>query len=184
MQSVSVSNLLKGESCTYRIKASCGAPGFGVDDKSTAAPNKWKITYVAFNEEHIGTNSVSDLNTPLASRSTMSPGMGMPQRDSVFNKVTPIAADSIGYEGDYDIFYKGWQMFGNSEQGVTHGISSSGSADCMKRDMIVTVTAQNVDQGSDTLSLSFTAGSIQNSSVGIKLVSTVAALGLAALSVF
>ena len=113
----------------------------------------------------------------------MSPAVGMPGRGLAFNKFSATAADSTGFEGDYDVFYKGWQMYGSPEQGISTGLSASGAPECMARDIVVSVTASNADQGTQTLMLDFMAGPIlSNFSTGIKVASTVAAAGLAALS--
>ena len=42
-------NLLKGESCTYRVEANCGAPGFMLEDGSTADTNYVGISYTEWN---------------------------------------------------------------------------------------------------------------------------------------
>lgn len=49
---ISVRALANGESCTYRIKAQCGAPGLSQNDELTTADHtKYEITTMEFNEE-------------------------------------------------------------------------------------------------------------------------------------
>ena len=51
----------------------------------------------------LGFADPSTLSTPISERGRMAPAAGMPARNDNFNKLNPLAADSTGFEGTYDV---------------------------------------------------------------------------------
>lgn len=47
---LTVTGIKNGESCSFRIKAKCGAPGFKVKDASTAPADSYDATYVEYTD--------------------------------------------------------------------------------------------------------------------------------------
>ena len=45
---VTVTGLTRGDSCTYRIKSLCGAPGFALKSESTGKDAKFAISFVEY----------------------------------------------------------------------------------------------------------------------------------------
>lgn len=79
-----VHGLKFGESCTYRVKATCGAPAFEVDETSTIDHDRVLITYTEFNSNNIDDANISTLLTPVADREEMTYANGLPPRNQHF----------------------------------------------------------------------------------------------------
>jgi len=84
-ESFTVANLAKGESCTYKIRANCGAPAFLMESGSTAGFNEVGISYIEFNRNKVITDSEgSSSSSAIADRYNMTFETGMPPRNQTF----------------------------------------------------------------------------------------------------
>ena len=55
---IAIRDLKAGESCTFKVDAQCGAPGFQIKDASTAtALRKVQVSFVEFNLEAVTMDS-------------------------------------------------------------------------------------------------------------------------------
>ena len=82
--SAEVHGLKFGESCTYRVKATCGAPAFEIDEDSTIDHDRVLITYAEYNSNNIDDANISTLLTPVADRDEMTYANGLPPRNQMF----------------------------------------------------------------------------------------------------
>jgi hypothetical protein len=82
--SVEVNGLNFGESCTYRVKATCGAPSFEIDADSTIDHDRVLITYAEFNSNNIDDANISTLTTLIADRDDMTYANGLPPRNQFY----------------------------------------------------------------------------------------------------
>ena len=61
---LTVTGIKNGESCSFRIKAKCGAPGFKVKDASTAPADSYDATYVEYTDKNVSEDSTTKRPKP------------------------------------------------------------------------------------------------------------------------
>jgi hypothetical protein len=82
---VTITNLTEGESCTYRIKAKCGAPAFKeADDSEVDNTTLLQVSFFEFNTDTYPETEESTNKTNVHHRGKMAPGKGLPPRDQSF----------------------------------------------------------------------------------------------------
>jgi len=176
-------NMKAGDSCTYRIQAACGAPGFQID--SSLDPATYEVTYVEWNSQTVGMPFASTLSTPIVDRAASAPAMGYPPRNFVYSYFSTIVADTAGFTGNYDQYKGGNMIYGNSVQGVSLGFSNANLGGCSDRNILVTVTALT-DQNLNYINLNAASYKLiegMNGSFGLQL-ATASLAGLVAASLF
>jgi len=50
---VTVSGMARGDSCSYKVKSACGAPGFALKSESTATNAKVAISFMEFQDDKV-----------------------------------------------------------------------------------------------------------------------------------
>lgn len=179
---MTATGLASGETCTYRVSASCGGPGFKVESTTTAADDAYSVTYIAFNEQSSGTNEVSVASTSLVDRSNMAAAPGLPPRNYMV-KSKLVVADREATSGNYNEVTKGFAVFGAPMQNTDMGFSTTGRAECEPRDMLVTVVALS-DFGTKFVNLDFKSFTLTSNPNGATLLTGAVSLALVSLSLF
>lgn len=180
-QVVEIMGMQAGDSCTYKITADCGAPGFSID--STLNTTDYDVTYVEWNDMTIGSYNVSTLATPIAARNSTSPAKGQPIRSQIFSYFSNIVADTYGYTGTYNKTIGDNLIYGNNIQGGSFGFSNSNMG-CAPRNMLVTIST-NVVQEVHMLNLNASSFKIIEGDGATALqIATASLVGLVAASLF
>jgi hypothetical protein len=146
---INVTGLALGQTCYYKVLASCGAPSFLPNDTSRV-----EIEYVQFQNASLNTSDVVLGYGTYTSNSTnhrqSEPMMSMPRRDHYFNAAqganmvtnqnitafnsTTTNGTVFGYSGRYDKNTAGRKVFGAAAQGVSYGnLTDTTQADCLPR---------------------------------------------------
>lgn len=80
---ITIQNLTKGESCTIKVKSSCGAPAFQILDNANVTDTSVYITYIEYNEKNLNVSgSKSDYNKDSKQRKAEKPDDERPMRNS------------------------------------------------------------------------------------------------------
>ena len=80
---ITVQNLTKGESCTIKIKSSCGSPAFQLGDNGNATSSKIYMSYIEYNENNMNTtDKKSDYSKNSTSRKEEKPDDERPMRNT------------------------------------------------------------------------------------------------------
>lgn len=202
-------NLEKGASCTYKIKAKCGAPGFQVK----SGGEKYDISYVEYDKDEVTMSS--DGKRPKPTQSITNQGKQTsgqkrpPRKDSSGNEIKskdlgakdddrkppPMFQEASkdkdsytagGYgepsSGTYDPTVKGYKTFGTTGQGTkAEGAKDRTKGECVEREQFVTITAKETTTASDTVLLE--VGAYSFDTAGATAIKAAAATLLAAFSV-
>lgn len=170
-KTITVKGLADGESCTFKIKAKCGAPGFRVLPDSTATLTNFDITFVEYTVTDPNSDGKLDQTAAFRSMGKMGSGQKRPPRiDAQGNVISsknlgepdgdrkppPMFADSTKQKdsyssggfgskssGTYDGAVKGFKTFGTIGQGdMKMGVKDNNEGECAGRFQLVTVTAK------------------------------------------
>lgn len=82
---ITINGLYEGESCSYRVKASCGAPYFALEEGSSIG-DKVTISFVEYANRKVAGAEVSEANTPVNMRDEMTAKEGQPPRNQEFRE--------------------------------------------------------------------------------------------------
>jgi hypothetical protein len=80
---ITINGLYEGESCSYRVKASCGAPYFALEEGSSIG-DKITISYIEYASRSVAGAEVSEPLTPVNERDDMTNKEGQPARNQMF----------------------------------------------------------------------------------------------------
>lgn len=81
-ETLTVSGLTDGESCTYKIKSNKGSPAFKLSDDSTTTDEKAEISYIEFETDK--TEVLEDLCADAEDDTECSPEEGLPKKGQSF----------------------------------------------------------------------------------------------------
>jgi hypothetical protein len=82
--SVAPTGFVHGDTCTYRSKTTCGAPGFELTAGSLVNDLEVEVTWFTYASQNTVGESVSSLSTAIADRAAQSPILDAPTRDQRF----------------------------------------------------------------------------------------------------
>jgi len=92
---ITVTGLVAGDSCSYKVKAKCGAPGFKVKDETTANDDKLNVSFMEYQNDKMQTSGqTTNTASDIPQRKTGRPADDMPPRDQTF--------ESTGNQGKYN----------------------------------------------------------------------------------
>jgi hypothetical protein len=168
---VNITSLAQGQTCFYKVQATCGGPSFKPTDAT-----KVEIEYVEFRNAEVDVNSTVT-GYSLGSNSTVKrasqPVSGMPRRDRFFSSdmggnmianvnqttfnATGTSLPVIGRSGRFDKTNTGRKAYGNNQQGdtVLANLTNQAHADCTTRHLYLAVTG--IDSTGATLRVDFSS---------------------------
>jgi len=77
---VTVTGMAKGDSCSFKIKSSCGSPAFALKSDATAKDAKVAISFIEFQDDKVTTGTPSIGSTVIVDRPITPPVAEMPIR--------------------------------------------------------------------------------------------------------
>jgi len=168
---VNITNLALGQTCFYKVQATCGGPAFKPTDAT-----KVEIEYVEFRQDELDVNSTVTgytLNSNSTVKRASQPVAGMPRRDRFFNtdmggnmiananqtvfNATGTSLPVIGKSGRFDKTNTGRKVYGNNQQGdtVMANLTNQAHSDCAARNLYLAVTG--IDTTGATLRVDFSS---------------------------